>query len=453
MSKKTLKLKYSIYCLFLAVFLIFSACSKKEIVPKPYQPTNAHDAYLHGLRQAGLAETALGRDWVRVSEKTLKEAIEILPPFQEVFYVDPSEAFAVTYGFDVKRGQKIEVLVDFQGQKPGRIFVDLFRVSGESTKDWILVASADENENRLAFEPRRDAKYAARLQPELLRGGQYCVTIRSTASLVFPVFGKDRHSIGSAFGTPRDGGRRTHYGIDIFAPRHTPVLAPSKSYVVYVGTTPVGGNVIWLQDSYRNIYLYFAHLQKQDVYKGQVLKAGQIIGSLGNSGNAKTTPPHLHFSITKRGEGWIDPYHYVVETKAAAETISADLNLLGKWVRSIANGVSLKTVPGSPSNSAGVFDRYSPIKVLAAAGKMYRVITPDGVSGYLPSGSVESIDEAIHQQTAIRKRAIKEIPVRDSATMEMVDKGEEFSVLGKFKEYWLVETHNGNTGWMRIPKV
>jgi murein DD-endopeptidase MepM/ murein hydrolase activator NlpD len=101
-------------------------------------------------------------------------------------------------------------------------FFIIYRVTGESIKEWVLVASANEKEKRLAFEPRQDAKYVVRLQPELLRGGQYTVTIRNVASLAFPVSDKNRHSIGSKFGAPRDGGRRKHNGVDIFAPRHTP---------------------------------------------------------------------------------------------------------------------------------------------------------------------------------------------------------------------------------------
>lgn len=448
-----MKYKLILCCLFLPLILNFSGCSKKEIVPKPYRPTHAHDAYLHGLKQAGLADTALGKDWLRASETSLRDASAISLPFKEAFYVDPSEAAGMGYGFDVKRGQKIEVIVEFRGRKPGRIFVDLFRVRGESVSQWIRVASADEKENRLAFEPRRDARYVVRLQPELLRGGQYTVTIRSTASLLFPVYGKDRRSVGSGFGAPRDGGRRTHYGVDIFAARHTPVLAPSRSRVYYVGRTPIGGNVIWLYDSVRDIYLYFAHLQKQDVYKGQLVKAGQILGSVGNTGNARTTPPHLHFSISKPGESWIDPHHWIVHSNRKPRVISADLNVLGKWVRSKAKGVSLKSISGDPLESNGALDRHSPLKVLAAVGKMYRVVSPDGVTGYIPSRSVEVVDEAVEHRTASHERAIKAVPTSDSATVKRVDKGERFLVLGKFREYWMVKTQTGNTGWIQIPNV
>jgi uncharacterized protein YgiM (DUF1202 family) len=84
---------------------------------------------------------------------------------------------------------------------------------------------------------------------------------------------------------------------------------------------------------------------------------------------------------------------------------------------------------------------------------MYRVISPDGVSGYIPSGSVEPIDKKIQQQTAAIEQAIKEIPEKDAASMGQVEKGEKFLVLGKFREYWLVKTHNGNTGWMQIPQT
>ncbi len=84
---------------------------------------------------------------------------------------------------------------------------------------------------------------------------------------------------------------------------------------------------------------------------------------------------------------------------------------------------------------------------------MYRVISQGGVSGYIPSGSVESIENTIQRETAYLDSAVTEIPGKDSATKEQVDKGEKFLVLGKFREYWLVKTHKGNTGWMQIPKT
>ncbi|MGB6867800.1 MAG: M23 family metallopeptidase, partial [Candidatus Aminicenantaceae bacterium] len=273
-----MKIRHILYTIFPFLLLCLVAC-EQEKVPEPYRPTHAHDAYLHSLDQAGLAETALGGNWIEASKKALNAPITISTPFEEVFYVDPAEAFAVGYRFDVIRGQRIEVDVDVQGLQTGQLFIDLYRVRGISSDEWVRVASAGTQENRLEFEPRQDNQYVLRLQSELLREGQCRVTIKNVAALEFPVAGYDSRAIGSGFGAPRDGGRRRHHGVDVFARRHTPVVAACRAYVVYVGDDLTGGRVIWLKDSTRSLHIYYAHLQKQDVKRHTWVEPGQVIGT------------------------------------------------------------------------------------------------------------------------------------------------------------------------------
>ena len=106
-------------------------------------------------------------------------------------------------------------------QDTTRVFVDLFRVENDTLSQFRHVASADSS-LQLAFSPRRDASYVLRLQPELLRGGQYTITIENVPTLAFPVAGKDVHAIHSFFGDPRDGGRREHHGVDISREKEYP---------------------------------------------------------------------------------------------------------------------------------------------------------------------------------------------------------------------------------------
>jgi murein DD-endopeptidase MepM/ murein hydrolase activator NlpD len=435
----------------LFISLIQSFRCKQEIVPEQYKPSNSHDAYIHSLRTANLAHTALARDWILVSKKSLEEAVDVESPFEEAFYVEPSAAFAVAYRFEVKRGQRTKIEVVYQGQKRCRLFMDLFRVDGPSADGWDLVATASENERRLEFEPRRDAQYAVRLQPELLRGGRFLVTIRNMASLKFPVSGHDSRSIGSRFGAPRDGGRRLHHGVDIFAPRHTPVLAPSRARVLRVRETEVGGRNIWLYDEVRRLNLYFAHLQTQDVEPGAYVEEGQRIGTVGNTGNAKRTPPHLHFGIYARGEGPIDPYHFITKTDSTPGKIVADLAMLGQWTRSNSLSAFLKSLPDSRSSDLARLDKFSVMKVLAAAGAMYRVLLPDGRTGYIRARSVESAQKMLETQQAKVSRMVQDTPVENAAVVDEIKAGEEFSILGKFEAFFLVRTSRDRMGWMLTP--
>jgi murein DD-endopeptidase MepM/ murein hydrolase activator NlpD len=438
---------------YLALFvslLLFSHC-QKEVVPEPYKPSPSHEAYVHSLRSAGLAHTAIARDWILAAENAMKNPVDVEPPFEEAFYVDHASAFAVAYHFSVIKGQRVEIDVAFDGQKRCRLFMDLFRVRGLSYEDWRLVASANNNEKHLEFEPTQDSEYVLRLQPELLRGGRFTVTIRNMASLGFPVLGYDYRAIGSGFGAPRDGGRRRHHGVDIFTKRHTPVIAPSKSRVRRVSESDIGGLNIWLYDETRELHMYFAHLQTQEVEERTYVVAGQRIGTVGNTGNARRTPPHLHFGIYIRREGPVDPVNFIKKINSTPKQITADLNVLGQWARSKQSMVSLKASTASRALEITRLSPHSAMQVQAAAGDTYRVLLPDGLSGYVPSRHIESITQSLETQQAALIHEVREAPMEQAAVVARINGGEEYAVLGHYESYMLVRTEKENVGWLMIP--
>ncbi|MDQ3321533.1 MAG: M23 family metallopeptidase [Acidobacteriota bacterium] len=103
--------------------------------------------------------------------------------------------------------------------------------------------------------------------------------------------------IADTFGAPR-GSDRTHKGQDIFAPRNTPVRSAVNGYVWRVGENNLGGNTIWIIGAGGRVY-YYAHLEKyaENLKVGDAVTTDTIIGFVGTSGNAKGTPPHLHFGV------------------------------------------------------------------------------------------------------------------------------------------------------------
>lgn len=86
-----------------------------------------------------------------------------------------------------------------------------------------------------------------------------------------------------------------HKGIDIFAKKGAPVVAAQSGLVVYRGNIKLGGNVV-LVISKRGWLHYYAHLNTVSIDK-RLIKQGEAIGSVGNSGNAKNKPPHLHYAV------------------------------------------------------------------------------------------------------------------------------------------------------------
>lgn len=109
----------------------------------------------------------------------------------------------------------------------------------------------------------------------------------------------------------RGGTHGGHPAIDIFAPAGTPIYAPADG-VSSPGTYSLGGNATTLRGADGRWY-YFAHAR--DAMRGGAVKKGDIIGYVGNSGNAKGTNPHLHYAVASdpsyfnkyNGSGDIDP--------------------------------------------------------------------------------------------------------------------------------------------------
>lgn len=107
---------------------------------------------------------------------------------------------------------------------------------------------------------------------------------------------------------PRPGGR-SHQGIDIFASRGTPVVAVADGSLFNVGWNGLGGWRLWVRDRAGNGF-YYAHL---DAYapaarEGASVTRGTVLGYVGDSGDARGTPPHLHFEIHPGGGGPVPPY-------------------------------------------------------------------------------------------------------------------------------------------------
>ncbi|MBO3697372.1 M23 family metallopeptidase [Roseivirga sp. E12] len=425
--------------LVIALFVLLSACQEEKI-PIAFKPRNDHEAYQHALKQANLLNTALGQDWSNLAKSALETPISISSPYEEAIYVDDKAATALGFRFNAKKGQKVQVKVTRLSQTEMKTFVDLFRV--DETETFRHVASADSVELLLGFEPRRDAEYVLRFQPELLRGGQFKITIENVPSLSFPVAGKTASAIQSFWGADRDGGRRSHEGVDIFAPRGTPILAPTDGYVRTAGVRGIGGNVVWLYDSKRSQSLYFAHLNEILVEKGDRIKLGDTLGTVGNTGNARTTPPHLHFGIYQNGAK--NPINHLRAQGKRLRRVNGTLDLLGAEVR-LNKDISMRTNLNG-RNSV----RLSKDQIATAIGinaNQYRIELPDGRSGYVSKNALTSLEMPLERLYTHTEGILLKKPDR-RAFYAQVSSDEELSVLGKNRDFWLVSNSAGETGWI-----
>ncbi len=425
--------------LSIALIVLLSAC-EQEKVPIAFKPRNDHEAYQYGLQQANLLGTALGQDWTSLAKSALETPISISSPYEEAIYVDEKEATALGYRFIAKKGQKVQVKVTNLSQTKMKTFVDLFRI--DETESFRHVASADSVELLLGFEPRRDAEYILRFQPELLRGGQFKITIENVPTLSFPVAGKTASAIGSFWGADRDGGRRRHEGVDIFAPRGTPIVAPTDGYIRTAGVRGIGGNVVWLYDSKRSQSLYFAHLNEILVKKGDRIKAGDTLGTVGNTGNARTTPPHLHFGIYQNGA--TNPINHLRAEGKRLRKVNDDLGLLGSEIR-LNKNVNMRTSLNG-RNSV----RLSKDQIATAIGinaNQYRIELPDGRTGYVSKNALTSIERPLERLYTRSEGVLLKKPDR-RAFYAQLSSDEELSILGKNRDFWLVSNRDGEIGWI-----
>lgn len=439
----------AIHSLLLIIALIalgFMSCEDVKVAD-PFKPSNAHEAYQHGLKQAGLMETALGSDWQEAANYSLHSPQAVGIPYQEVFYFSTDNPDAVGYSFSVKRGQKIVIDLDWTSMDSVELFVDLFhRDTLRPYREWQQIASAEKSSHLLGFEVRKDSEFILRIQPELLRSGQCKVQIKVVPILPFPVVGKDKQAIGSFFGDPREGGRRKHHGIDIFARRHTPIIAPTDGYVRFAGERGLGGRVVWMRDEVREMTLYFAHLHTIMVETGHWIKAGDTLGTVGNTGNARTTPPHLHFGIYE--DGPIDPYDFVAELSGHPKRIRSDIRLVGNRVRT-KQKVSMTDL----SETGNIeLPRYQLLDVLAGFSNQYRVLLPDGTKGLISMSDVESIHAPIKLALPPISRKLQASNSGDILAIKELEVQDEINIHGLDSGYWYVRTADGNDGWIEMAR-
>lgn len=125
-------------------------------------------------------------------------------------------------------------------------------------------------------------------------------------ALPVPVDGVLARQVADTFGAPRGSDRR-HAGVDIFAARGTPVRSATRGIVSDLRDSGLGGRQVWIQGPAMERY-YYAHLDswRENLVRGEVVEAGTVIGHVGDSGNAKGTPPHLHWGIYG-SDGAYDP--------------------------------------------------------------------------------------------------------------------------------------------------
>jgi murein DD-endopeptidase MepM/ murein hydrolase activator NlpD len=213
----------------------------------------------------------------------------------------------------------------------GELYADL--ADAQVVYDQLVTTQAAEEEaRRLAEEKRRQEEEAQRLAAEAEAAAAATSTTQATATTQAPDTTTTTASATTAppppssgsgacpvagavvfsdtWGQPRSGGR-SHQGVDMMAGAGTPIAA-IYSGMVSLKINSLGGNTIWLTSGSGDQY-YYAHLQAfaSGLSSGQSVSEGQVIGTVGSSGNASSIYPHLHFEYHPGGGSAVNPYPLV----------------------------------------------------------------------------------------------------------------------------------------------
>ena len=123
-------------------------------------------------------------------------------------------------------------------------------------------------------------------------------------TLLVPVQGIEPSALRNTYDEQRGGGTRTHEALDIPAGRGTPVLSATGGRVLKLFNSKAGGQMVYAADSSERFILMYAHLDSYapGLAEGQPLRRGQVIGTVGTTGNAPPSVPHLHFAIARSND-------------------------------------------------------------------------------------------------------------------------------------------------------
>ncbi|PQJ31366.1 hypothetical protein BST92_05255 [Nonlabens arenilitoris] len=308
--------------------------------------------------------------WNNLLSNAVKDQVVVNNSIAEQVVTSNEKPFTAGYLINLKLGEVLMSTVDLQDSW----ILEARNLSGDLLQD----AQLKNNALVLNYTPNKDIKIRVILQAKLETESQTEFKIYTAPQYDFPVAGKGNSAIQSFWGASRGGGSRKHEGNDVFAPKGHPVVAITYGTVSSIRNRGLGGKQVWVKD-YDNGYLhYYAHLDDWIVKEGDMVWSGDTLGYVGNTGNAKNTPPHLHFGIYKNGSA-VDPKPFIWRTQVPENTIT-----LPQLINPRANGfaANLRTEPSSSSDILQDV-KTAPVTIIGNTGNWYHVRTSAGLSGYM----------------------------------------------------------------------
>lgn len=211
-------------------------------------------------------------------------------------------------------GSEDGVLIRFTFSTPGPTDVTVRIVGAKDAREYVMKQLEPGTQHELSWDGLTDDRKAA-------SDGRYRVLVGAAGSEAaeagrvtvrghrFPIRGPHRlrGAVGS-FGAARNGGR-IHRGLDVLARCGTPLVATRAGTVVRKRSNPrLDGNYVVVSMAKERMTYRYSHLSRPaKVAVGDRVFTGQVLGYVGKTGNAASTPCHLHIELRKRGAGFVNP--------------------------------------------------------------------------------------------------------------------------------------------------
>jgi murein DD-endopeptidase MepM/ murein hydrolase activator NlpD len=420
--------------------VVVVACTTIQTLSGSLAKLSPREEYIRKLERSELATTPMVQAWMAAGVLIGRDSIIVNLPFQETGYFASSEPQARFYQFDVQEGQVLTLTSVVKAKGDARVFTELFMLQEE---EWEFKEYADTS-NTITYEFKNDGSCLVRLQPELLINAFYSITLSVTPVLLNPVKGANNKSIGSFYGDARDGGKRKHEGIDIFAQKGTLVIAPTAGTITKVGTSSLGGKVVWMNDTKRRHSYYFAHLDSQIARAGMKVKQGDPIGTVGNTGNAKYTPSHLHFGVYAQSSK--DPVAYIRTMERLVNKLAPDTLFQSVVFRTNQKTVTVYAGPSAKLPQKRKLEKDIYLKVIAQSNDWYRVRTAGDLEGFVEKKKVIAAEKG--KKIILKNTSLLLSEASNDAIPVGYIEAQPVETLATHGDYQFIKTQDGLTGWI-----
>ncbi|ALM48332.1 hypothetical protein AMR72_05105 [Flavobacterium psychrophilum] len=376
---KNKNISYSISVLLLLIFAV--GCSGITKVTDVITNPSARQVYAREFKD----NQAVYNDWNAAYESAIGDSLSVPLPYGERGAFNAVEDHVYSYNVQIQEGEVLiaGIVKDSVHQ---RVFIDIFQ---KRDKEYQKVESASLTASGLVYSAKTTGVYKVIIQPEMAADTNFFISLNKKPLYgVFPVAGKGNTAIGSFWGMERDGGKRSHEGIDIFAKKGTPVVAVTSGIVNYTGEKGIGGKQVWLRDSDFGSSLYYAHLDSIKTTLGAKVSVGDTLGFVGNTGNARFTPAHLHFGIY-RNYGAVNPLPFVFKNDIVTikEFTKSQKGDVLKIKSATAN---LRLMPDAKAAKLGELKANDVVQLLGESKEWLHVKTALGLSAFVHRSLVGS---------------------------------------------------------------